>query len=297
MTVELENLVATTQSKDDSLGHLFWFSIGQQMNKVDELEQKLINSGVGKEWMPNPIRPVDAFRRATRETQTKKPTATAGVYQNFLMREIYSDNEIVQRNIVVETVDQKDKKLGYETQSGVIKLDKKNGTFSYEATDSEILEMCKEAEQKFYLYRDHYSGQHIRVMVTKILGSLAPTPMRKNGMIYFIPKAMNDGLNNLVTFIRSLDNSEGYQVPVIDSTDNRHMVNTKLEDHLDSLLEQCKNSDDLAKGQVKALVDETNAALNDYKQYRGIIASEKESFEDKVVTLRSEVVKVLEKNS
>src|SRR5699024_10647073 len=130
-------------------------SIGQQMNKVDELEQKLINSGVGKEWMPNPIRPVDAFRRATRETQTKKPTATAGVYQNFLMREIYSDNEIVQRNIVVETVDQKDKKLGYETQSGVIKLDKKNGTFSYEATDSEILEMCKEAEQKFYLYRDH----------------------------------------------------------------------------------------------------------------------------------------------
>lgn len=297
MTVELENLVATTQSKDDSLGHLFWFSIGQQMNKVDELEQKLINSGVGKEWMPNPIRPVDAFRRATRETQTKKPTATAGVYQNFLMREIYSDNEIVQRNIVVETVDQKDKKLGYETQSGVIKLDKKNGTFSYEATDSEILELCKEAEQKFYLYRDHYSGQHIRVMVTKILGSLAPTPMRKNGMIYFIPKAMNDGLNNLVTFIRSLDNSEGYQVPVIDSTDNRHMVNTKLEDHLDSLLEQCKNSEDLAKGQVKALVDETNAALNDYKQYRGIIASEKESFEDKVVTLRSEVVKVIEKNN
>src|SRR5690625_2568692 len=296
MSVQLENLIATTQTNSDSLGHLFWFSIGQQMNKVEELKQKLKNSGLGEIWMPNPIRPVDAFRRATRETQTKKPTATAGVYQNFLMREVYSDNEMVQRNIVVETVDQKTEKQGeelkYETHSGIIKLDKKNGTFTYEATDPEILELCKEAEQKFYLYRDHYSGQHIRVMVTKILGSLAPTPMRKNGMIYFIPQAMSDGLNNLVTFIRSLDQSEGYQVPVIDSSDNRHMVNKKLEDHLDGLLDQCRNSEDLAKGQIKALVEETNAAIKDYKQYRGIVTSEKEDFESKIMTLRSEELNI-----
>ena len=173
MTIKVEEIVATVDENQEVLGHLFWFSIGQQMNKSEDLENKLIQSGLGKVWMPNPIRPVDAFRRATRESQTKKPTATAGVYENFLVREVYSDAEIVQRNIVVETVDQQDKKLGYETQSGIMRLDKKNGTLSFEATDPEIIELCKQAEQKFYLYRDHYSSQHMRVMVNKILNSLA----------------------------------------------------------------------------------------------------------------------------
>lgn len=294
MTIKVEEIVATVNENQEVLGHLFWFSIGQQMNESEDLENKLVQSGLGKVWMPNPIRPVDAFRRATRESQTKKPTATAGVYENFLVREVYSDAEIVQRNIVVETVDQQDKKLGYETQSGIMRLDKKNGTLSFEATDPEIIELCKQAEQKFYLYRDHYSSQHMRVMVNKILNSLAPTPMRKNGTIYFIPSDMTTGLTNLVTFIRSLDNSEAYKVPVINTDDNTEMITKKLEDHLEHLLEQCRSTEGLQKGQKKALVEETNSAIKDYKNYKNIITSEQEKFEQKIMLLRSEVLNVLQ---
>ncbi|RKJ37831.1 hypothetical protein D7X33_37660, partial [Butyricicoccus sp. 1XD8-22] len=131
--IKTEDLIATTQTTQNVLGHLFWFSIGQQMNKVEDLKMKLNNAGLGEEWMPNRIRSVDAFRRATREVQTKKPTSNAKVFENYLVREVYSDHDFVQRNIVVETVDQSDKKLGYETQTGIMRLDKKNDTLLFEA--------------------------------------------------------------------------------------------------------------------------------------------------------------------
>jgi thioredoxin reductase len=46
-------------------------------------------------------------------------------------------------------------------------------------------------------------------MVNKILQSLAPTPVRQNGGIYFVPNSHTEGLNQLVSFTSSLENSEG----------------------------------------------------------------------------------------
>lgn len=293
--IKAEKIIATTQSTQDVLGHLFWFNIGKQLVRVDDLKQKLIDSGLGEEWMPNRIRSVDAFRRATKEVQTKKPTANPKIFKNYLIREVYADLETVQRNVVVETVDQNNKRLGYKAQTAIIRLDKKNGNLVFETSDSEAIELCKQAEQKFYLYRDHYSSQHIRVMVAKILGSLAPTPMRENGVIYFVPNSMTAGLTNLVTFICSLENSDAFKVPVINSSDNRHMVSKKLNDYLDHLLDQCRSTEGLRKDQIKMLVEETNNAIRDYKEYKELTSSETEKFEEKILLLRSEVVKILQK--
>src|SRR5690625_1408171 len=103
MSIKTEDLIATTQSTNDMLGFLFWYSVGIKMCRVDDLKQQLINSGLGEEWMPNRIRSVDAFRRATREVQTKKPTSNPKIFENYLVREVYSDDKHIQRNIVVET--------------------------------------------------------------------------------------------------------------------------------------------------------------------------------------------------
>lgn len=292
--ITAEELIATTTKTENVLGYLFWFEIGNQMNNIEDLKQKLINSGLGEEWMPNPIRSFDAFRRATKEIQTKKPTANPKVFENYLVREVYSDPQIVQRNVVIETVDQGDKKLGYNTQSGIIQLQKKQGTLSFETNDAEVKELFRKVEQKFYLYRDHYSSQHIRIMVTKILNSLAPTPMREKGIIYFVPNSMSNGLTNLVTFIRLLDNSDAHKVPVIDSNDNRYMVSKKLSDYLENLLEKCRSTENLRKDEIKTLVEETNSAIKDYKQYRELTSSETEKFEEKIMLLRSEVLKIIQ---
>lgn len=292
---ELKDIVATTEEQSEFLGHIFWFSVsGKIMIESKELEEMLTDSGVGKEWMPNPIRPADAFRRATREVQKlKRPTSTAGVFENFLLREVYSDDDIVQRNIVIERVDQKDKKLGYETESAILTLDRENVTLSFETNDERLKGLCLEAKKKFDLYKSHYSGQHVRVMINRILKSLAPTPLRKNGTIYFVPRSKDVELGNLVNFIQSLEESEGYQVPVVDSEKNEQMVSQNLKNHLTRLKEQCKNSEGLKKGQLKALIEETNEAIQNYREYKELVTSEQESIENEVLSLRSEVMHVV----
>lgn len=293
MKPELKDMIATTENTEGLLGHLFWFSIGTKLINKNDLLELLVQSGIGEEWMPNAIRVSDAFRRATREVQRRRPTSQAGVHQNLLVREVASNNELIQRNIVLETVDQNDKKLNYETKSGIIKLDKKFESLVFEVSDDDIREVCQEVERNYYLYKDNYSSEHLRALIPKILGSLAPTPMRRNGGIYFIPYTMTGGLTSLVTFINSLEGSESYKVPVVDSKDNEKMINKKLDDHLSHLLEQCQNTVGLKKGQIKALVEETNQAIEDYKNYKMLTEKQGDHFNEKVITLRNEVIEIL----
>ena len=85
MSVNLENMTAVqNENQEGILGHLMWYSVGKQLIKTDELKNKLIQSGLEEAWMPNTIRPADAFRRATKEIETRKATANAGGFENYL---------------------------------------------------------------------------------------------------------------------------------------------------------------------------------------------------------------------
>ena len=99
--------------------------------------------------MPNTIRPADAFRRATKEIETRKATANAGVFENYLIREVFADKDYVQRNIVMESVNQAGKRLDYHSKSGVITLDKKKVSITFVSENETAKELCMEAEQKF----------------------------------------------------------------------------------------------------------------------------------------------------
>jgi len=291
--VNVQNLAVVSQDQEDFLGHLAWYSVGKQLIKTNELKQRLLNSGLEAEWLPNPIRATDAFRRATKEVEQRKATSRPNVFENILVREVFSDKQAVQRNLVVETVDQNGKRLSYNSKAGVITLDKKNNSVTFLSDDTSINEVCVQIEQKFNIYKDHYSAQQLRVMVNKIMQSLAPTPVRKNGGIYFIPATKSIRLKQLIQFLSFLDNSEGYKVPVIDSTDNRVMVSKKIYDHFDSILYDCRNKTRLTKGEVKALIDEANKVIKDYRNYKTIVTEETEHIEQVIMNVRHEVTQMV----
>lgn len=292
--VNLDNLTAIKNPKSETfLGHLTWYSVGKQLIQTKDLEIKLINAGLDKVWMPKSIRSADAFRRATKEIEQRKATSNPSVFENILIREVFSDKETVQRNIVIETVDQNGKRLSYDPKAGIVTLDKKNNTITFVAERAITMELCQEAEKKFDVYKNHYSAQQVRVMVGSILQSLAPTPVRKNGGIYFVPSTMNKELSKLVQFISSLENSEGYKIPVVDNLDNRHMVNKKLTEHLESVLKDCRNSSHLKKGQVKVLIDEANGIIKNYRNYKSILKDESVQMEETILTIRSEITRLI----
>lgn len=296
INLEAVTAVQNMSGGEPILGHLMWFSVGKQLVKSDDLENLLDNTGIDKAFLPNPIRCADAFRRATKEVEQKKQDSL-NVFKNYLVREVFSDPATVQRNIVVETVDQNGKRLDYDPNAAFIMLDKKKVHFSFSILDESTREMCHLAEEKFQVYKSHYSAQQVRVMVAKILNSLAPTPARPHGGIYFVPSAHTEGLEKLVKFVSSLENSEGFKVPLINTYDNVKMVSKRLSDHLESLISECKSSEGLRKAQLKELIHQANMVIGDYKDYRDIVRSEEASFEEKIGKLKIEVARLIENMS
>ena len=87
MSINLDNMTAVQNKQQDGiLGHLMWFSVGKQLVKMDDLERALVQSGLPVEWMPNAIRPADAFRRSTKEIETRKSTGHLLIFSDLVIR-------------------------------------------------------------------------------------------------------------------------------------------------------------------------------------------------------------------
>ena len=115
----------------------------------------------------------------------------------------------------------------------------------------------------------------------------------QHGGIYFVPDSHTEGLSKLVKFTSSLENSEGFKIPVVNTFDNRNMVNSKLNEHLESILKDCKTSGNLRKGQVKEIIENANSVILNYKNYKGIVKDESVQLEQKIMKIRSEITRMV----
>ena len=298
MSTVLENVAAVQNEKQQNIiGYLTWYSIGEHLITRDELKQKLTNAGLDEGWMPNDIRSSDAFRRATQEVKARKATAKSGVFENYIVREVYADKKMVQRNIVCEVVDQNGKRLNYDPSAAVMTLNKDNDTMTVMANSTVAKELAEDAEKLFKVYKDHYSAQALRVMAMNIMKSMSPTPVRPNGGVYFIPSAHTETLMKLERFLNSLDKGEGFKVPLINTTDNREMISKKLTEHLEATLNECKVGlkRELKKGQVKMIIDDAKRVIKDYSQYQNLVMGDISKMDAYVELIRRHVEKIIEK--
>lgn len=285
--------VESPDAHQSILGHLTWYSIGAMLISRQELEQKMIQSGLGNGWMPAKIRVPDAFRRATAMKHRVK--VSENEFKNYLCREVSSDKESVQRNIVIETVDTKGKRLGYNETAAIITLDKDNETIDLEYTESMAGELAREAVARFGVYKNNYSANSLRSVVMNILKSMSPTPVRPTGGVYFIPQKFEDRLSSVVNFLRLLEHGEGELVPLVNSNQMKEMVSRKLQDHLESVIKNVESAQagGLLKGQIKQVIDDAQQAVKDFRDYESIIAGNISSMEDKILLIRNKIAGVI----
>jgi hypothetical protein len=298
MSVQLERLAAVQKENHEGvIGNLVWWSIQNHHITRDQLKQKLVESGLGEGWLPNEIRPADAFRRATKEVECrKKETSKPGVFKNYLVREVYYDKKMVQRNIVIETVDQNGRRLDYEGQAAILILDKEADQLKIGVILPEVEELVKEAGNLYDLYKSHYPAQAVRVMVSNILKSMSPTPVRPSGGVYFVPQNFQSELTKLIRFVNSLKKAEAYKIPLIDTMDNRNLINKKLREHLEGILHQCQTAlqSDLKKSQVKETIEEAKRVISDFRQYRSIVTDDIDRLESHIEEIRKSVALMVE---
>lgn len=294
MSSILKDMAAVqSEGQADIIGHLTWSSMGDMLITTDELRTKLVQSGLGDGWMPKPIRLPDAFRRAT--AAKFKRQIQEHVMENYHFREVVSDNQIVQRNLICETVNKKDKKLTYQSEVAVLTLDRSTNLVSYSSTSAMADELAKDAAAQFEIYKFHYGSQTLRTMVSNVLKSMAPTPVRPSGGVYFIPQKFEAQLDALICFTKSLDKGGAEKVPLINTRDMKGMINRMLQEHLQQTLKNCENgiANQLPKGQMKELLDEAKRVAEDYKQYASIISDDLQQMEACVSLIREKVALAL----
>lgn len=294
MSSVLKNVAAVqSEGQADIIGHLTWCSMGEMLITTDELRTKLVQSGLGDNWMPKPIRLPDAFRRATADKFKRQ--IQEHVMENYHFREVVSDNQMVQRNLICETVNKKDRKLTYQSEVAVLVLDRNTNLVSYSSTTTMADELAKNAVAQFDIYKYNYGSQTLRTLVNAVLKSMAPTPVRPAGGVYFIPQKFESQLDALLQFSRSLDKGEGEKVPLINTRDMKGMVNRKLLEHLQQTLKNCEAGmvNAIPKGQMKELLDEAKRVAEDYKQYASIVTDDLQGMEVYVSQIREKVALAL----
>ncbi|WP_068786867.1 DUF6744 family protein [Paenibacillus phocaensis] len=293
MSTILKDVVAVPSSKDNTIGFLTWNSLSNMLITPDELKQKLVDSGLGAGWMPKDIRLPDAFRRATSEKFKRE--VSPGVYENYMFREVASTSTFVQRNLVCETKDTKGRRLKYVPDVGALVLDRKTETVETSYISSMAQQLVNNAALQFEIYRNNYGSTTLRTLITSVLKSMSPTPVRPSGGVYFIPAQFEGNLDALVQFVSSLEKGEAEKVPVMNTMDMKNMVTRKLLDHLRGTLAACENgvTNQLKKNELKAILEDAKAVVSNVKDYEAIVTGDLQEMKTYVALIRKKITDAL----
>ncbi|MFS0783461.1 DUF6744 family protein [Bacillus sp. 1P06AnD] len=299
----LEGMSAVPNDQYSSIiGYLTWYSVGDDLYNREDLRKNMLQNEVEEHYLPNPIRSADAFRRATKAIETKRfrEEETAEEYRNYIIRDVVSTRNKIQRNIVVETVNQKGERLDYDPEGAKLYFDKKSDMFTFDAINPMAEELAEEAQRYFKCFLTHHNGASVRACVVNYLNELSPTPVRPSGGVYFVPIQYAASLRNIVHFVMDLPRGESHMIPLVNDEDNRQMIKDKVKDNLQKVLEQCRaaihdEGNKFQKGQVKGIVDDARRVVSQFKDYRELLKDTVSDLESSVELVRQSITLVMQK--
>ena len=244
--INTDNLFVINNEEHQSkfLGRILWFTISDMKVSAKQLKQAFNNAGIDEVYLPKPISPRDAFRRASKVAEAKRVKLDNNdQYLNLLVREVkMADKEIV-RQLVREIVDSKDVKLEYLPVANMKLVNDTDFIMepiipAFDLYDEEDIALLK-VENEFEICKDNYNGRHVRELVQHILAGCAPVSVRPSGGVYFTPEKYADTVNSLSEMVQELsaysiaaERSRLWSIPVIDGNEHRTMVEESLEDQV-----------------------------------------------------------------
>lgn len=232
------------------LGRLLWFSVSQADVNLDQARSELERLGLDTGNMRKVLRPVDAFRKASRDVAHKfKPIE--GVRAEFMVRQAGEDDDQSHRHIILErAVNQAGRKrrIFYETVGQVIftRGAKKQGEYSgysvesrrttmnlntplTEEEDNWLTSRLEDFEERFS-HLLHFMDSHaVRSFVREYIDRLAGTCVKESGGLYFVKQEHADQIDALGQWVRSIG-SEFHSLPLLNLAEQRQMIMEAFED-------------------------------------------------------------------
>lgn len=232
------------------LGSLLYFTITEADVNLEQAKQDLVSAGLRIGGLRKNLRPVDAFRKATKEFEHKfKPIND--VKSELMVRSVGEDGEQAYRHLVLErAVTQKGKKrrLFYEKVGEVTftRGTKKNGEYeghSVEARrttahlsepltkdeDTWLDAKLNEFQARYQHMLEHMDSHAVRTFVREYIYDLSGTCVKESGGLYFIKQEHVDEINKLRDWVKSIG-SEFHTMPLLNLAEQKQMILEAFED-------------------------------------------------------------------
>jgi len=301
VTNELSVLEQRAQAagQDRWLGELVWYSFSGVMVPHTTMVALLVKEGIDKS-LPLPPKDPDVFRRVCTQAERKKmPTATAGVVNNYMVRDLNADTNNVYKRLVVETVDPKGKRLAYE-QRYDITFEKATGNLVFKRNASSLMVQDPDAENLVQWIQTEYKRQQgclnsygVRQWTSTFIENMGAIRVREG--VYFVKTADHAVLEALERFLHALPVGQVlfHTLPLIDEQKQRDMLKQAFEsdvaDEIDAIITEIQEITAACQSGKKSSVSNVKYEnlLNRYHALMAQTDDYSELLEEKLSTTQS----------
>lgn len=237
--------------EDAIIGQILWFTINAPRVTIEEMRQWFVELGLDEDYLPNPIKPVDAFRSATGDAETRY-TLDSNRDARLTIDEVTYDNEKVVQHIIRQTRNKREGRLDHEQvgeaifyrQSKNAKQKGKGGhrvRFSRKEHRTETADelatldaFINDVYQRFELFCQFPTANAVRATIRQYILDLNSIAVRPSGGVYFVHKTRKSTVDALQTFVARLENkSTLHTLPLVDTDDQREMLADSFQDEIE----------------------------------------------------------------
>lgn len=305
-TVREYNEAAAAVPEEALLGSLVWYTLSDIDIHYETAKQDLIDRGMDPELL-KPIRPVDAYRLATKELETTFPSKN-GVKLNVMVRSVGHDAETAYRQIVCERVTTKAgkrRKLIYDPSAELIYH---RGTRNKDGIVGDHIEIVRRTppsleqdmtpEQKAWMdarldelpnrfrhLRTHLGNHKVRNFVREYLRSLGAVAVRESGGVYFVRQSRSDEVAKLGEWVRYIG-STFHTTPLLDLVNQRQMLADAFQEEAIREVERLSSEIDKILSEPGRKVQEST--FDDYALRAAELTAKAAEYAD-MLDIRSEV--------
>lgn len=295
--------------RDVLLGTLALYTVCDGEYRLQDLVDHFGELGMDASHLPVATKPIDAFKRATTESDDYEYELDDDKIAHVLVRDVRSDSEVVVRHLTREIRDSQKQKLGYahvgtatfyravqDPATGRMRPGSERVKVSI---DNSVLEpherssmqaMVTEIQARYDRYVNYLDGQKVRAMVRSyLLKKLDALQVKPS--VYFVHVSRTDELEKLKQVVDRLGESSMHHLPVIDLPSQRAMVveafQTEAVAALEGLVKEISRVRESRKSitadaynKLKAEYDATLKRTREYARLLGSVRSMTEGAEE-----------------
>ena len=246
--------------ENDFIGQVVWYSINTGTVTLPDVAQWFDELAIPARYLPNAIKPADAFRKATNLQDGYKfeydtPWAGTGHSARILIREVSSDAQMIERHIVRENVDARGKALSYDKVGEAVfyrpprtraatPVGGERVRFNVLASAvhpdeiDRLQGLVADITGRYQHLCVYLDGNAIRKIVREYTTDLNAVSIKPSGGVYFVHKDKRMLVDVVQQFVAKLDNGSTYHtLPLVDTAEQRAMLSDAFQSEVENDVE------------------------------------------------------------